>query len=161
MSEQNSPRERRSIHGQWSSRIVFILAVSGSAVGLGNIWRFPYVAGMNGGGAFVLIYLGCIFVIGLPIMISEIMLGRRGRRNPMTSMELLGLEETGFKAWRYAGLTGLLAGFLILSYYSVIAGWTLNYFILTAQGVFDGIDKNILEFCRYFVAIYYCFFITC
>ncbi|MBM23399.1 MAG: sodium-dependent transporter [Gammaproteobacteria bacterium] len=145
MSEQNSPSERQSIHGQWSSRIVFILAVSGSAVGLGNIWRFPYVAGMNGGGAFVLVYLGCIFAIGLPIMISEIMLGRKGRRNPMTSMELLGQEETGFKAWKYAGLTGLLAGFLILSYYSVIAGWTLNYFILTAQGVFDGIDPSSVD----------------
>jgi NSS family neurotransmitter:Na+ symporter len=142
MTNKDSTTLRQSLHGQWSSRIVFILAVSGSAVGLGNIWRFPYMAGINGGGAYVLIYLLCIFAIGLPIMISEIMLGRRGRRNPMTSMELLGLEETGIKSWKYAGVIGLLAGFLILSYYSVIAGWTLNYFMLTAQGVFDGIGPS-------------------
>ena len=86
MTNKDSTILRQSLHGQWSSRIVFILAVSGSAVGLGNIWRFPYMAGINGGGAYVLIYLLCIFAIGLPIMISEIMLGRRGRRNPMTSM---------------------------------------------------------------------------
>ena len=142
MTNKDSTILRQSLHGQWSSRIVFILAVSGSAVGLGNIWRFPYMAGINGGGAYVLIYLLCIFAIGLPIMISEIMLGRRGRRNPMTSMELLGLEETGIKSWKYAGVIGLLAGFLILSYYSVIAGWTLNYFMLTAQGLFDGIGPS-------------------
>ena len=80
---------------QWSSRTGFILAAAGSAVGLGNIWKFPYITGVNGGGAFVLVYLLCIVAIGLPIMISEIMLGRRGRRNPITSMELLGREETG------------------------------------------------------------------
>ena len=77
MSEKISPSERQSIHGQWSSRLAFILAVSGSAVGLGNIWKFPYITGVNGGGAFVLVYLLCIVAIGLPIMISEIMLGRR------------------------------------------------------------------------------------
>ena len=138
MSEKISPSERQSIHGQWSSRLAFILAVSGSAVGLGNIWKFPYITGVNGGGAFVLVYLLCIVAIGLPIMISEIMLGRRGRRNPITSMELLGREETGSGAWKFVGVIGLVAGFLILSYYSVIAGWTLNYFILSSKGTFTG-----------------------
>ena len=70
----------QSIHGQWSSRLTFILAATGSAVGLGNIWRFPYVAGENGGGAFVLVYLLCVLTIGLPIMMAEILVGRRGRR---------------------------------------------------------------------------------
>ena len=139
MSEKISPSERQSIHGQWSSRLAFILAVSGSAVGLGNIWKFPYITGVNGGGAFVLIYLLCILAIGFPIMISEIMLGRRGRRNPITSMELLGREETGSGAWKFVGVIGLVAGFLILSFYSVIAGWTLNYFILSLKGTFTGL----------------------
>ena len=119
--------------------LAFILAVSGSAVGLGNIWKFPYITGVNGGGAFVLIYLLCILAIGFPIMISEIMLGRRGRRNPITSMELLGREETGSGAWKFVGVIGLIAGFLILSFYSVIAGWTLNYFILSLKGTFTGL----------------------
>ena len=76
MSEKISSSERQSIHGQWSSRLAFILAVSGSAVGLGNIWKFPYITGVNGGGAFVLVYLLCIVAIGFPIMISEIMMGK-------------------------------------------------------------------------------------
>ena len=139
MSEKISPSKRQSIHGQWSSRLAFILAVSGSAVGLGNIWKFPYITGVNGGGAFVLVYLLCILAIGFPIMISEIMLGRRGRRNPITSMELLGREETGSGTWKFVGVIGLVAGFLILSYYSVIAGWTLNYFILSSKGTFTGL----------------------
>ena len=71
--------EKKSIHGTWSSRWTFILAATGSAVGLGNIWKFPYMAGDNGGGAFVLVYLACICIIGLPIMLGEIMIGRRGR----------------------------------------------------------------------------------
>ena len=87
MTEIETPR-RRSLHGHWSSRLAFILAVSGSAVGLGNIWRFPYVAGVNGGGAFVLVYLLCVFAIGLPIMMAEILIGRRGRRNPAATMAL-------------------------------------------------------------------------
>ena len=125
-----SNNERESIHGLWSSRLTFILAVTGSAIGLGNIWKFPYVAGANGGGAFVLVYLICILVIGFPIMVSEILLGRKGRRNPITSMQLLGKEERGNPSWKVVGFIGLFAGFLILSYYSVIAGWTLHYFTL-------------------------------
>ena len=77
MNNHQGNQERFSLHGQWSSRMTFILAVTGSAIGLGNIWKFPYIAGDNGGGAFVLIYLICIFVIGFPIMVSEIMIGRK------------------------------------------------------------------------------------
>ena len=75
-----------SPHGMWSSRLMFILAAAGSAVGLGNIWRFPYVAGENGGGAFVIAYLACIFMVGVPIMIAEIALGRAGRKSPSNTM---------------------------------------------------------------------------
>ena len=81
--------KRKSIHGQWSNRLVFILAATGSAVGLGNIWKFPYITGENGGGTFVLVYLVCIALIGLPIMIAETMLGRRGRQSPTSTGKLL------------------------------------------------------------------------
>ncbi|MEJ2138821.1 MAG: sodium-dependent transporter [Gammaproteobacteria bacterium] len=134
--------QRSSLHGFWSSKLAFILAVTGSAVGLGNIWKFPYIAGENGGGAFVLIYMACVFGIGLPIMMSETMLGRRGRRNPVISMTLLGEEEGGSPAWGLVGLSGVIAGFLILSFYSVIAGWVLAYVFKSAAGAFVGTDAD-------------------
>ena len=136
---------RESIHGHWSSRLAFILAVTGSAVGLGNIWKFPYIAGENGGGAFVLVYLVCVFAIGMPILMSEILLGRRGRRNPVKTMELLGEEESGTKAWRYVGLWGVVAGFLILSFYSVVAGWAVAYIFKSASGTFSGATAEIVS----------------
>ena len=119
--------ERKSIHGTWSSRWTFILAATGSAVGLGNIWKFPYMAGDNGGGAFVLVYLACIVVIGLPIMLGEIMIGRRGRSSPANTMKALAVEANTTSAWTLLGATGALAGLLILSFYSVAAGWALSY----------------------------------
>jgi NSS family neurotransmitter:Na+ symporter len=145
MAEIGVASERRtSLHGLWSSRFAFVLAVMGSAVGLGNIWKFPYMAGMNGGGAFVLVYLACVALVGLPIMISEILLGRRGRRNPVATMEILGEEESGTTGWRWVGLMGVVAGFLILSFYSVIAGWTAAYVFKAASGAFSGADANAL-----------------
>jgi len=137
MAENSSAEStRRSLHGHWSSRFAFVLAVSGSAVGLGNIWKFPYVAGQNGGGAFVLVYLFCVFLVGLPIMMSEVLLGRRGRRNPVSTMALLGEEESGSAAWGLVGASGAVAGFLILSFYSVIAGWTMAYMFKAVSGIF-------------------------
>ncbi len=130
--------QRQSIHGQWSSRWAFVLAATGSAVGLGNVWKFPYIAGENGGGAFVLVYLICICLIGVPIMIAEIMLGRRGRQNPVMSMETLAAEEGVSAHWKWLGIMGVLSGFLILSYYSVIAGWALSYVFTSASGAFAG-----------------------
>jgi NSS family neurotransmitter:Na+ symporter len=119
--------QRKSIHGTWSSRWTFILAATGSAVGLGNIWKFPYMAGDNGGGAFVLIYLACIFIIGIPIMLGEIMIGRRGRSSPANTMSFLAKEAGSSQAWTLLGATGALAGLLILSFYSVAAGWAMAY----------------------------------
>jgi len=136
LSNQAGDGKRTSLHGHWSSRMAFVLAVTGSAVGLGNIWKFPYIAGQNGGGAFVLVYLVCVVVIGLPVMMSEILIGRRGRRNPIATMELLGKEEGSSGKWRWVGGMGVIAGILILSYYSVIAGWTLTYIVKSATGVF-------------------------
>jgi NSS family neurotransmitter:Na+ symporter len=130
------PAQRKSIQGLWSSRTAFVLAVSGSAVGLGNLWKFPYITGEHGGGAFVLVYLLCVFTIGLPMMVSEVLLGRRGRRNPIATMKLLGEEEAGQHWWRMVGAIGVLSGFVILSFYSVVAGWSLEYVFRTASGVF-------------------------
>ena len=147
MSQNNNgqPAKRMSLHGQWSSRMAFIMAVTGSAVGLGNIWKFPYVAGANGGGAFVLVYLACVVVVGMPIMMSEILLGRRGRRNPVATMALLGEEEGASRRWGWVGGLGVAAGVLILSFYSVIAGWSLDYVFESLTGSFykqdaEGVD---------------------
>ena len=129
---------RFSLHGHWSSRYAFILAVTGSAVGLGNIWKFPYIAGQNGGGAFVMVYLFCVFVIGMPVMMSEILIGRRGRRNPVATMALLGEEEGHSRHWQWVGAMAVIAGMLVLSFYSVVAGWTLAYVQKSMSGVFAG-----------------------
>lgn len=136
------PTERISIHGQWSSRLAFILAATGSAVGLGNIWKFPYIAGENGGGAFVLVYLLCIAVIGIPIMMAEVMIGRRGRQSPINTMRTLAFEEKVSPHWKWLGWAGVLAGFLILSYYSVIAGWALAYVFRVGSGLFTGLTAD-------------------
>ncbi len=138
MDKQDAAGEgrRTSLHGNWSSRFAFILAVTGSAVGIGNIWKFPYMAGANGGGAFVVVYLVCVFLIGLPVMMSEILIGRRGRRNPVATMALLGEEEGSSRHWRSLGALGVIAGIFILSYYSVVAGWTLAYALKSASGAF-------------------------
>ena len=131
-----------SSSGMWSSRLIFILAAAGSAVGLGNIWRFPYVAGENGGGVFVLAYLLCICVIGLPIMIAEIVLGRAGKNSPIASMKIMARDSGANPAWQIIGWMGVVAGFMILSFYSVIAGWALAYFLKMIQGAFLGIDAD-------------------
>jgi NSS family neurotransmitter:Na+ symporter len=130
------------MHGEWTGRWAFILAATGAAVGLGNIWKFPYIAGENGGGAFVLVYLGCILLIGLPVMMAEILIGRRGRQNPMNSLETLAEEEKRPAAWKYLGAMGVLAGFLILSYYSVIAGQAMAYIFRTFANTFEGVTAD-------------------
>lgn len=127
-----------SIHGLWSNRWAFVLAATGSAVGLGNIWKFPYMTGQNGGGAFVLVYLICIVFITLPILMAEVLLGRRGRRSPIFAMAAVAREAGCSVLWSVIGWMGVVAGFLILSYYSVIAGWTLAYVPRAATGAFAG-----------------------
>ena len=138
--------KRRSIHGQWSSRWAFILAATGSAVGLGNIWRFPYITGVNGGGAFVLVYIICVVIFAVPIMMAEIMLGRRGRQNPINTMATLAEEEGCSRNWRFLGWMGVVAGFLILSFYSVVAGWVIDYIFRAGSGIFiTSTDQEILD----------------
>ncbi|RPA67264.1 sodium-dependent transporter [Cyclobacteriaceae bacterium YHN15] len=109
--------------GQWGSSLGFIMAAAGSAVGLGNIWRFPYLTGQNGGGAFVFVYVLCVILIGLPLLLNEISLGRLSGKNPIGAIRGTG----GNKFWQLAGILCVLVCFFVLSYYSVIAGWTLGY----------------------------------
>ena len=129
-----------SIHGIWSSRWVFILAATGSAVGLGNIWKFPYMAGVYGGGAFVAVYLLCILLIGLPVMLAETVIGRRGRQSPVNSLRTLALQSAASPRWSWVAAMGMLAALLILSFYSVIAGWSLDYLLSTGRGDWQGVS---------------------
>lgn len=135
------------MHGVWSSRWTFILAATGSAVGLGNIWKFPYIAGENGGGAFVLVYLLCITFIGIPVMMAEVLIGRRGRQSPINSMHFVTAEAGLSKGWASIGWMGVIAGLFIMSFYSVVAGWALNYIFVAGSGFFadakpEGIAAN-------------------
>jgi NSS family neurotransmitter:Na+ symporter len=124
-------------HEYWSSRLVFVLAATGSAVGLGNIWKFPYITGVYGGGAFVLVYLVCIALIGLPVMMAEILIGRRGGQSPVGTMRVLARQERKSPLWEVAGWMGVFGSFLILSFYSVIAGWAVVYVWYAASGQFN------------------------
>lgn len=126
----------------WSSQSAFILAAVGSAVGLGNIWKFPYIVGENGGGAFVLVYLACILVIGLPILLSELALGRAGQANPVQAMANLAQESKASRLWTVLGFNGVLSGMLILTFYSVIAGLAVAYFYNSVRGVFMDIESQ-------------------
>ncbi len=118
---------------------MFLLAATGSSVGLGNIWKFPYITGQNGGGAFVLVYLACILLIGVPLLMAETLIGRRGRQSPINSLETLAWDEGAERSWRLVGVLGILAAWLIISFYSVIAGWTLAYTARMATGVFQNV----------------------
>jgi len=120
--------------GQWSGRLGFILAAAGSAVGLGNLWKFPYVTHQNDGGAFVLIYLAAVILVGVPIMMAEVLMGRRAQRDPVGTFRTLGAGRPGGRSWGAVGFLGVAAGFVILSYYSVVAGWTLHYIFLALKG---------------------------
>lgn len=122
----------------WKHRGTFILAAAGSAVGLGNIWKFPYITGEYGGGAFVLVYLLCIAVIGIPVMIAEVMVGRRGRANPIDSMRRVAVESGRSPLWGLAGVGGVIAGLLIMMFYSVVASWALEYTWQSASGGYIG-----------------------
>ncbi|MCX2981057.1 sodium-dependent transporter [Halieaceae bacterium IMCC14734] len=130
-------------HEQWSSRFGFLMATVGFAVGLGNIWRFPYVAGENGGAAFVLVYLACAFGIGVPIVMAELMIGRSGRMSPPESMRRLALAAKRSPAWRWVGGMGLLAAFTIVIVYAVIVGWVLWYLYKAVTTGFVGVDAQV------------------
>lgn len=139
---QATPKAHQQAGNLWSSRMAFILAAVGSAVGLGNIWKFPYITGENGGGAFVLVYLACIAIVGIPVLIAEVMVGRRGGQSPVATMHELTKTEGTAKGWRLIGWNGIIASFLVLSFYSVIGGWSLAYIGKAASGMFTGADAD-------------------
>ena len=146
---------------------MFIFAATGSAVGLGNIWKFPWMTSEYGGGAFVLIYIFSVILIALPIMIAEVLIGRHGKQNPVGSINYLSNESSTFDVkeiepdlqriktksqkysnaddytnWQLVGWSGMIAGILILSFYSVIAGWTISYIFKAAFGAFNSITTE-------------------
>ena len=125
---------------QWSSHTGFILAAIGGAVGLGNIWKFPYIAGSSGGGAFVIVYLFVVALVAIPILMAELMLGRSGRQSPPTAMLINAEKENRSRWWSGVGWIGAGAGFLILSFYSVVGGWVLDYVFVSVTGGFSGIE---------------------
>lgn len=128
--------------GHWGSRLGFVLAAAGSAIGLGNIWKFPYITGVNGGGSFVLIYLVCIALVGLPVMTAEILLGRSTQSSPVGAFRKL---SDGRGGWIAFGWLGVVAAFVILSYYSVVAGWALHYSYLSITGQIVGLGPEGVE----------------
>lgn len=130
---QNNERE------QWGSKLGFILAASGSAVGLGNLVKFPAVAGKNGGGAFVLVYFIILFLVGFTLMLAEIVLGRH------TKLNAIGAYRKIRKNWAWVGGLGVLAGFMILSYYSVIGGWVINYLLKSLTGALKTSDAEVIN----------------
>ncbi len=123
---------------QWGSRLGFIMAAAGSAVGLGNLWKFPFLAGQNGGGAFVLVYLVILFIVGFTLMMAEIAVGRYAQLNAIGAYRKIKAN------WGWVGSLGVLAGFLILSFYSVVGGWIISYLVKAASGSFNTADVTVL-----------------
>jgi len=128
-----------TVRDSFSGRFAVVAAIAGSAIGLGNIWRFPYVAGENGGGAFLLVYLICTVAIGIPVMTSEFIIGRAAQRNPYGAFKTLAPGTP----WFLIGLIGIAAAFMILAFYTTVAGWTLEYFFQSITGNLAG--KNNAE----------------
>ena len=126
-------------HVKWSSRSAFLLASIGAAVGLGNLWRFPYIAGENGGGAFVLIYIGFVIVLGVPLIMAELALGRAGKMSAIGTMAIM-VRKGAHPFWKLLGWISLLIPLLGLTYYSIVAGWSLDYIYKAVTGVFAGVD---------------------
>jgi NSS family neurotransmitter:Na+ symporter len=134
----------------WSNNFGFIMATAGAAVGLGNIWRFPYTCGENGGGAFILVYLLCVFFIGMPVLISELAIGRASGQGGAGAFSAL--VKKNKKLWYSLGFLGIFVGFLITSYYTIIAGWTMEYLWDALTGVFNNMDSSSSEFFKEFMA---------
>lgn len=132
--------EETKTREQWGSKIGFILAASGSAIGLGNIWKFPYITGENGGAAFIIVYLVAIALVGLPVMLSEFLIGRKAQKDAVNSFKTLAPG----KPWYFVGYMGVAAAFMILSFYGVVAGWTLSYTLESISGALMNVAPDAL-----------------
>ena len=128
--------------GNFGTKLGVILATAGGAVGLGNVWRFPYVTGQNGGAAFILIYIGCVLVMGIPVMLCEMMIGRHAQANTARAYSIMGNGT----AWKLVGYLGVLTSALILGYYSVVSGWTLQYIFSSIAGNIHGTPDYFKEY---------------
>ena len=128
--------------GNFGTKLGVILATAGGAVGLGNVWRFPYVTGQNGGAAFILIYIGCVLVMGIPVMLCEMMIGRHAQANTARAYSIMGNGT----AWKLVGYLGVLTSALILGYYSVVSGWTLQYIFSSIAGNIHGTPEYFKEY---------------
>lgn len=137
----------------FSSNLGAILAATGGAIGLGNIWRFPYTVGVNGGGAFIIMYIIFVFLLGVPILMSEIVIGRRSQQNVMGAFKVLAPKH---KAWLGVGVLSIVAALVIYAFYSVVAGWTLNYIVLSGSGQLSG--KSPAEISQLFADFTHGFF---
>lgn len=124
----------------WSSETTFLLATASCSVGLGNLWRFPYIAGENGGGAFVLVYLAFVLFIGVPLVMAELAIARRGRSSPVTTIAVVARQESRSSGWHSIGWMSVLGPLLALSFYAVIGGWSLDYLLKAATGGFSNVD---------------------
>ena len=122
----------------WGSKLGFILAASGSAVGLGNIWKYPHMAGQNGGAAFTVVYLICIFIVGLPILLAELTIGRTTQLSPVSAFQKLAKGSS----WKWVGFLGVASAFVILSFYGVVGGWTLRYTFFSLFGGFESLSGD-------------------
>ena len=134
--------DHEPMHEHWSSRLTFLLSAIGFAVGLGNIWRFPYLAGENGGSAFIIVYLLVVFGIGAPLVAAELMIGRRGGMSPVPSMRKVAAESGASARWGLVGVIALVATFLILTFYTLVAGWAADYLFRALFGAFRGITAE-------------------
>lgn len=132
--------------GSFGSKIGLILATAGGAVGLGNVWRFPYMAGQNGGAAFILVYIGCVLLLGIPCMISEFIIGRHGASNTARAYT----KMANGTAWKWIGYLQVLTGFLIMSYYAVVSGWCLQYVYASVMGELNGDPAFVADYFKEF-----------
>ena len=145
MARDAEPVNERSPRPTWSSRAAFLLAAIGGAVGLGNLWRFPFITGENGGAGFVLIYLGFVLLLGLPVLAGELLLGRRGGRSAIGTMATLIRSENAHPVWRVIGWGSIFVPFVALTYYAVVAAWSLDYLLLAIRNAFAGVDAVAAE----------------
>ena len=127
--------------GSFGSKLAIILATAGSAIGLGNIWRFPFTTGQNGGAAFIIIYFACVVVLGIPGMISEFIVGRRAQTNAARAYAQLGRKE-----WRFVGYLGILTSTIILGFYAVVAGWCLQYLYAAIVGQLNSDSAYVIQY---------------
>lgn len=135
-----------SDRGSFASKMGIILATAGSAVGLGNVWRFPFMAGQNGGAAFIIVYFGCIMLLGIPGMVSEFIIGRRTQRNAARAYRNFSRR----RPWRFVGYLGILTSTIILGFYAVVAGWCLQYLFASLLGQLNGDASYVLNYFRSF-----------